>query len=72
MPYLSMTLQQVVQVGRAQMNENFAYHYGDTAQKQVYGERLRGVFYVETKEWMRNVAHRGVSAWYQALQLVRE
>jgi len=62
----------VVAVGRAQMNENFAHHYGSDEQKKVYGDRLKGVFYVETKEWMRNVAHRGVTVFFQALQLIRE
>ncbi len=48
------------------MEENFAYHYGTVEQKRVYGERLKGVFYVQTKEWMRNVAHRGLTLWMQA------
>ncbi len=62
----------VVEVGKAQMEENFAYHYGNDEQKKVYGERLKGVFYVETEKWMRNVAHRGVTLWMQAYGYVEQ
>jgi hypothetical protein len=58
----------VVQVGKAQIEENFSHYYGTDAQKKVYGERLKAVFYVQTTAWMRNVAHRGVKLWMQAFK----
>ena len=62
----------VIQVGKAQIEENFAHHHGNAEQRRVYGERLKGVFYVETQEWMRNVAHRGVTLFMQAFQFIQK
>ena len=56
----------VVEVGKAQIEENWAFHHGTERDKALYGQRLKGVFYVETEEWMRNVAHRGITLWLQA------
>lgn len=62
----------VIEVGKAQIEENFAYHHGTEEQKRVYGARLKGVFYVETQKWMRNVAHRGLILWNQAYNFIRK
>ena len=56
----------VVQVGMAQRDENFAWHYGTEAQRQLYGERLKHVFFVQERGWMRSVVHRGLTVFKQA------
>ena len=60
----------VLDVGKAQIEENFAYHHGTPEQQRVYGDRLKGVFYVQTTRWMRNVAHRGLTLWMQAFDFM--
>ena len=60
----------VTAVGKAQIEENYAHHFGTSVEKKKYGERLKGVFYVQTEKWMRNVAHRGVLLWMQAYHYV--
>lgn len=58
----------VVQVGMASRDENFAWHYGTAAQQRLYGERLKHVFFVQERAWMRSVVHRGLSVFKQAFQ----
>ena len=61
-----------IQVGKAQIDENFAYHYGTAQQKELYGNRLRDVFYVRTREWKRSVVRRGVAVTIEAINYLRE
>ena len=56
----------VVQVGKALMDENYAFHYGSLHEKAVYGERLKACFFVQTTAWARAVAHRGAKVIMQA------
>ena len=61
-------IEHAVHVGMAQRDENFAWHYGTEAQRQLYGERLKHVFFVQERGWMRSVVHRGLTVFKQALR----
>ena len=61
-----------IEVGKAQVDENFAYHYGTPQQKELYGNRLKDVFYVRTREWKRAVVRRGVATAIEAINYLRE
>ena len=61
-----------IQVGKAQVDENFAYHYGTAQQKELYSDRLKDVFYVRTREWKRAVVRRGVAAAIEAIDYLRQ
>eukprot|EP00604_Paraphysomonas_vestita_P001127 CAMPEP_0174819526 /NCGR_PEP_ID=MMETSP1107-20130205/2822_1 /TAXON_ID=36770 /ORGANISM="Paraphysomonas vestita, Strain GFlagA" /LENGTH=223 /DNA_ID=CAMNT_0016033199 /DNA_START=534 /DNA_END=1205 /DNA_ORIENTATION=+ len=54
------------------VDENQAYHYGNNEQKKYYGETLKRLFYVETKEWAQSVVHRGTTAINQAIAYLKE
>lgn len=56
----------VIQVGKALMDENYAFNHGTNAEKKVHGERLKSCFYVQTTSWARAVAHRGLAVILQA------
>jgi hypothetical protein len=55
-------------VGKNLVDENYAFHHGSQEEKELYGQRLRGSFYVETREWKRNVLRRGLALFVQGLQ----
>ena len=56
-----------VLVGKNLVDENYAFHYGTQEEKDVYTQRLKGTFYVETVEWKRNVIRRGLGLILQAI-----
>lgn len=58
----------MMQVGKAQVDENYAWHHGSDEEKATYGKRLKGVFYVETDAWKRSVARRGLAVFVQGLK----
>lgn len=54
------------------IDENQAFHYGNDEQKKFYGENLKNLFFVETKEWARSVVHRGTTAINEAINYLKE
>lgn len=56
----------VLTVGKALMDENYAFHHGSGESKAVYGQRLKAAFFVQTNAWARAVAHRGLRVVLQA------
>jgi len=56
----------VTQVGKALMDENYAFHHGSEQEKAIYGERLKSCFFVQTTSWARAVAHRGAKVILEA------
>ena len=55
-----------VQVGMALRNENFAWNHGTDAEKKLCGGRLKGAFFIQDRDWMRNIVHRGLTVFKQA------
>ena len=60
----------VIKVGKALMDENYAFHHGSEMEKSVYGKRLRDCFFVHNTEWARKVAHRGVKVIMEAFDVL--
>ena len=56
----------VIQVGKALMDENYAFQYGSDFEKSEYGARLKACFFVQTTAWVRSVAHRGAKVIFEA------
>jgi Protein of unknown function (DUF2817) len=59
-----------VTVGRTMIAENYAYSHGSEAEKALYTERYRKCFYVDTRQWKRNVVRRGLKVVLQSLALL--
>ena len=59
-------------MGKAQVQENYAVHYGTEEEKVAYKKRLLGVFFVNTLEWKRSVVRRGAAAAIEAIDYLRE
>jgi hypothetical protein len=55
-----------ITVGKALVDENYAWHHGSKAEKELYGERLKAAFFIQDRAWMRSVVHRGLSVFKQA------
>lgn len=53
-------------VGMNLINENYAHHHGSQHEKELYGQRLKDSFYVDTIAWKRNVLRRGLGVFLQA------
>lgn len=57
----------VNEVGAALVFENYAFFHGQPWQRRLYSERLRDVFFVNTRAWKRSVVQRGSVLFQEAL-----
>jgi len=55
-----------LQVGKALVDENYAWFFGTDDEKRIYGQRLRNCFFLQETSWERAVVHRGMAVFFQA------
>lgn len=61
-----------IMVGKATVDENFAANHGSTIDKTIYGKRMRDVFFIKKRSWMRSIAHRGLTVFLEAWDNVNQ
>jgi hypothetical protein len=54
-----------IQIGKFFVEENYAHFYGSPSEKAYYGEQLKHCYHVNTKEWKRQIVHRGLMVFVQ-------
>lgn len=61
-----------IAVGKNLIDENYSFHYSKSKiEKDLYSQRLKDSFYVNSVEWKRNVVRRGLILFLQAEQYVK-
>eukprot|EP01031_Cornospumella_fuschlensis_P035099 gene35099-42513_t len=55
-------------VGKGGINENYAHFWGTDKEKAYYKDMSVPCFFVESKDWKRNVVRRGTLVFKQALE----
>ena len=59
-------------MGKATVQENFAFHYGTEDEKKAAKKQMLSVFCVNTLDWKRSIVKRGVAAIIEAIDYLRE
>ena len=54
-------------VGKTQIDENYAFHFGTEEEKKLYSTRMLSSFFVNTTDWKRKIVKRGLTVILESI-----